>query len=291
MQRGIINRPAAIRILLEDGSGVLVDADPSTDVTVEVRDDLGVLVASGNASRLDTGCYQFAVTHGFYGVLTAEWTATIAGATHEGKEHIRLVNRRAVPLSTLRKDQTLAGLSTWDFLTAVDGAEDSLENALRFRIVTTADRARVQIARAQRVLRLPGPLYIQTVVSAERDGTELDVETIDVRDDALELPTSASWDFLTGAQTGTWLPGRYDLLIQHGLVETPADIQRAVTILARHNAATEGPYPDRASRIVSAETEIWFARSGPDSWFGIPEVDAVIAKRQQRLPISDNPSF
>jgi hypothetical protein len=290
-QRAVVNRPANVRFVIEDDAGDVLAADaPGPGVTVLDLD--GASAGSGTAVPDGTG-YRFGLSRAALGPVTAAWSAAVGGVPYSGTEAVRFVSRRAVPMSRLRGDQLLGTLSTLDFIDAVGGAEDALEAALRFRIVTTLDRISVEITRPQRVLRL-GPHYLQRVVAAKRDGVALDVSTIEVRADALELPTAGSWDFLTGwGPSGTWAPGRYTFDVEHGLIETPADIQRAVLLLARHNAPGQaaGAYPDRASKIISAETEIWFSRRSPDSYFGIPEVDDVVCARRLDLPIQDNTSF
>ncbi len=292
-QRAVVNRPANVRFVIEDDAGTVLTADAPPPVTV--RDSDGVQIATGTATAptAPNTDYRYAFSRAQLGLVSAAWSAQVAGVAYAGSETVRFVSRRAVSMSRLRTDAILGTLSTLDFVEAVGGAEDALENALRFRIVPTLDRVSVQITRPQRVLR-PGPHFLRCVVAATRDGDALDVSTIEIREDALELPTGGSWDFLTGgAPTGTWMPGRYTFDLEHGLAETPADIQGAVLLLARHHApgSRSTAFPDRASKIVSAETEIWFSRRSPESYFGIPEVDDVVCSRRLDLPIADNYSF
>lgn len=293
-QRSVVNRPAFLRFVVEDDAGNVLTADGRPWVAVRDLDGVIVPAPDGTANPPVSPDlhYSYAITGTQLGPVFAEWGASVDGVEYRGSESLRFVSRRAVPMHKLREDPILGVMSTLDFVDTVGGAEDALEAALRFRIVKTMDRIEVQITRPQRVLRI-GPHYVQGVVAATRDGVALDVSTIEVRDDSLELPTAGSWDFLTGSTTGTWAPGRYTFDVVHGLTETPADIQRAVRLLARHNApsATTTAFPDRASKIVSADTEIWFSRRSPDSYFGIPEVDDVVCARRLDLPIADNTSF
>lgn len=296
--RALLKRPSRLPLMVEDDLGTFVDADAPLVVTVKDVD--GTTVASGASTREDTGKYTYAFSRPTMSApLVAEGVGAVGGLEYVTTEVIRVVDRYSVPLSTIRRDPALKDFPAEDVRQALQDAEDAIEAALRFRLVTTMDRITVQISKPQRVLRLPGPNYIQRVLRASRvpaggAPVQIDPAGIAVRGDALELPTAASWDFLTGgASTATWLPGAYTFDLVHGLTETPGDLQNAVRMLARHyaNQGVDQRYPDRTAKIVSMESEIWFSRIGESDWFGIPEVDAVIRQRRMDLPIADNSTF
>lgn len=306
--RAVANRPATYRFSVEDDLGDLVDAtDPPTVTLTQMPQPApmsdpvpGVVVSTGPSTRDALGSYSYRFSRPALEVpLTASWAGTVGSDAYSGQETVRMVDRRSIPLSVLRQDAALANIAPADLLALLDGAEDALEKALRFRIVSTMDRFRVTTTHPLRVLRIPGVNYVQNVAAATRtlDPTgqviPIDPKTIAVRDDALELPTGSNWSFLTGGwPTAMWLPGTYVVDVVHGLTETPVDVVKAVRMLVRHYAANgTSNYPDRATRIVSAETEIWFSRSGPDTYFGIPEVDDVVKQLRLDIPLANNSSF
>lgn len=298
MQRAVLFRPANVRFTVEDDTGVLADLDTPPDPGCLVQDMNEDEVATGDAILdVSPGEYRFPFAPTVLGVHQAFLDGTLDGVSYSTREKIRVVDRRAVPLSRLRADSALADLSASAFLQAVSAAEDTMEHALRFRVVKTMDRVVVRLTQPQRVLRLPGggPFYIHAVNAGTFNGAYFDVSEIVSRGDALEKSGPGSWDFLTGGSpTGVFLPGEYMFDLEHGMLETPGDIQHAISILARHYApltAQDNAYPDRASKIVSADTEIWFARRGPDTWTGIPEVDDVIGAHRLHVPIADNSTF
>lgn len=279
MQRLVVSRPGNVRFVVEDDAGTLTAADAAPDV--DVLDAAGTSVSAGTATAEvpGPGEYLYAWRPTALGAYRVEVAAAVGGEAYALTDSVRVVDRRCAPLSKLRRDAGLADASDRDFVDAVADAEDALERALRFSIVTTVDRVTVQVPAGTRKLHLPdpGPRMIQEIVAATRDGVTIDPATIRIEDDVLVLPTPASWDFLTGTSTGVFPPGEYVLTVKHGMTETPGDIQKAVRILARHMLVdTSDHYPDRASKIVSADTEIWFSRRTSDTWFGIPEVDDVV---------------
>lgn len=87
-----------------------------------------------------------------------------------------------------------------------------------------------------------------------------------------------------------WLPGVYKAWLAAGWTDTPGDLAGACVLLARHYAQNPGSsYPDRATRVMTEQTDIWFARMGPDAPFGIPEVDAAIVRYRMPEPLPDDP--
>lgn len=285
MQRLVVSQPSAVRFALESDTGVLVDADTPPVVTIFASN--GDVAATGS-TVVDggTGLYKFPWTAPALGVYNAVFSGVIDSQAFFASEGVRAVSRRATPIRTIKADPELAELDDRDFLAAVAGAEEAMENALRYRIVETADTFGFRVLRARRDLLLPSgsPWYTSAVLALSRGTETLDPATVSVQNGILRLPTFGNWDFLTGAPTGTWIPGDYSISLQHGLPETPGDIQKAIRILARHmNPLREDTHPDRAKRITTAETDIWFSRGGAaGSWFGIPEVDDIVEANQAR---------
>lgn len=293
--RAATGRPVKIRFRLEDEGGVLTDADASTSVTVTVKDGAGTQIANGTATKESTGVYAYSLAaQSRLDVLSATATATLGGAAVTLTETIRLVDRRVVPLSVLRQSDELSTLSLADFLRAVDEAEDWITSVLNFSPVLTGSRKTLRQPDYTARLYVPGVFYPQVPYALSRNGvaySSTDLASMVVRSHALEFQTayfSGSYDPLLGTYGPAWPVGVYDVHLAHGLTETPNDLARATRKLAEHVAKTV-TYPDRATRIMTEASEIWFSTpDGQKRLTGLPEVDGVLMRYRIDPPFSED---
>jgi hypothetical protein len=293
--RAVTGRPVKIRFRLEDEGGTLVAADDSTTVDVTVADGAGVQLATGTATAESTGLYVFTLpAQTQLDVLTATATATLDGAQTTVTETVRLVGRRIVPLSVLRRSTDLADLSVPDFLRAVDEAEDWLTSCLEFSPVRTGERRTFREKCVTARLQVPGIYFPEAPYSLSFDGNPYNTEqlaTMTVRAHAIEFDTAyfyGGYDPILGAWGPSWQAGVYDVHLAHGMSETPSDLSRAAAKLAEHCAKQIG-YPDRATRIMTEASEIWFSTpDGEKRLTGIPEVDGIIIRHRITSPFSED---
>lgn len=294
--RAVTGRPVKIRFRLEDEAGTLTSADASTSVDVVVSDGAGAQVATGAAIEESTGVYVYTLpAQTQLDVLSAVATATLDSAQVTLTETVRLVDRRMVPLSVLRQADELSGLTTADFLRAVDEAEDWITSALNFSPVRTGDRKSFRQASYTARLEVPGVYYPAVPYSLSRNGTAYsasDLAAMVVRSHAIEFETayfdSAGYDPVIGSWGPAWQQGVYDVHLAHGLSETPNDLARACRKLTEYVAKTI-TYPDRATRIMTEASEIWFSTpDGQKRLTGIPEVDGVLIRYRIDPPFSED---
>ncbi|WP_344464209.1 hypothetical protein [Kitasatospora kazusensis] len=298
-------RPINVRWRLEDESGDLVAADVGTAVTAVVVDGSGAQLVTGQALQdgANAGVYLFSVPpQSRLDLLSVTFAGTLGGQTVTGTEQVQLVDRRVVPLSVLRQDQALSALPLLDFLRIVDAAEDAITNALRFSPVLMGERAEWRSRECVRLF-VPGIYYLHQIYALTRNDQDQltglpgsdPAQGVHVRDEAIERGYGYNfgtgyYDPILGVYAVPWLPGVYKGWVCHGWTETPADLAKAVLLLARHLAQTGATaYPDRATRIMTEQSEIWFSTpNGADRPFGLPEVDGVIVRYRVPEPLADD---
>lgn len=296
--RAVANRPVKIRFRLEDEGGVLTDADASTNVAVVVTDGAGGAIAggTGNAAHESTGVYTFTLASPptQYDVLTAKATATLGGDTVTMTEQVRLVDRRLVPLSTLRALPELAPLSLSDFLATVDETEDWVTSILNFSPVVTGERATFRLRDYTARLDLPGIFHPRDVYSVSYNDVVYDptkLSSLVVRSRSIEYQSAyytAGYDPVLGIWGPMFPPGVYSAWISHGKDDVSQEIVRAAKKLAQHSAKTSN-YPDRATRIMSEASEIWLSTpDGKTRLTGLPEVDGVLLRHRIDLPFAED---
>ncbi len=279
MQRFVLGQPGKIRFYLEDDEGEPLAVD---DATIEVRDLDDLLVAGPHlASTGDS--YSVVWQPLRLGLFTATLKGNLSGNPYETSLTVRVVGFRSVRVSALKQMEGLAHLDPADLIRHLDSAEEAMEEALGFRIATTVERLITRVGRDSMKL-ITGGTEVQGVEAVSRNGSSVDVSTVTLDGDSLELPTVASWGFLTGVTTNSWLAGDYQLDLRVGLPAPDGQIADAVVILTRHYAdrASASQVGDRTMKMQSADTEIWFSAGGPDNPFGLPEVDSVVTARRVR---------
>ncbi len=293
--RAVTGRPVKIRFRLEDEGGVLTDADSATTVNVAVLDGAGTPVASGAATRETAGIYFFTLAaQTQLDVLEATAVFTLGAAQVAVTEPVRLVDRRLVPLSVLRGYDELAELTLPDFLWAVDQAEDWITAVLNYSPTVTGDRKEFRLRTYSARLEVPGVYYPAVPYSlayndVAYDGTKL--TKLVVRTHALEYQTAyytAGYDPVLGIYGPQFPPGVYTAHLAHGLSEAPKDLVKAAASLTRHVAKTSS-YPERATRIMTEASEIWFSTPDGDKRpTGLPEVDGVLTHYRIETPFADD---
>ncbi len=288
MQRLVIGQPGKIRFYLEDDEGEPLEVE---DAAIEVRDPDGLLVF-GPSTASGTDVYATVWQPQRLGVFTATLSGTLGGDPYSTELEVRVVGFRSVRVSVLRSMEGLSDLEPADVIRHLDAAEEAMEEALGFRIATTVERMSARVGRDSMRL-ITGGTEVQGVESVLRNGSSVDVSTVTLDGDSLELPTVASWGFLTGTTTNSWLAGDYQLDLRVGLPAPDGQIGDAIVVLARHYAdrASASQHGDRTMKMQSADTEIWFSAGGPDNPFGLPEVDSVVTARRVRPVVARGMRF
>lgn len=284
--RAVAGRPSKIRFRLEREDGTLATADVSTSVAVSVLDGNGTEISTGTATEESTGVYAYTLLHrDTLDVLTVEFSATLDGEQHTHREHVRLQDRRLVPLSVLRSDENLSLLDVDEFLRVVDSTEDAITDALGFSPVIVGDRLLLRSPGAL-ALRFPQARYPAEVYTLTQNGDVIDTADVTVEDGSLTRDSYGYSDFLSGGPGGRtpWPAAVYESHLSHGWQETPADLQRAAESLAKYLAQTSN-YPDRAKRVMTEQTDIWLSSPGPDAPTGLPEVDAVLVRYREEATV------
>lgn len=299
--RGVAGRPVKIRFRVESEDGILTAVDNATTIPVTVKaGDGSTTVASGFATpEAQTGIYSFTLpAQTAMDTFTATATAVVGGSTYTLSERVQLADRRMVPLSVMRTDPVLSGLDTLTFMRVVDDTEDAFISALNFPPVVQGERFEW---RSDQCVRLfvpgvyqPQQVYALTCNDVDQLAGNYTPQQVHVRDGAIERGYGYNfgtgfYDPLLGVYAVPWLPGVYKGWIAHGWDHTPADLQKAAVVLARHIAQTTS-YPERATRIMSEASEIWFSTpNGSDRPFGIPEVDGAVVRYRMPEPLGMDP--
>jgi hypothetical protein len=300
--RAVSSRPNRVRFRFEAEDGTLAAATGAVTVTITAGDGATKILDSVAATAdTITGIYYVTLpVQSNLDVLTAVATGTVDSDEISVKETVQLVDRRMTPLSVLRQDSRLADLPLLDFLRIVDDAEDAITNELNFSPVLTGSRVDWRLGRHAVRLHVPGCYYPKLPYALSRNGQDQLTEqastsAVTVRDNALERGFGYAYglpyfDPILGAPGVPWINGTYSAWLAHGWDDTPSDLQNAVLMLARHYAVNgQSSYPDRATRIMSEASEIWFSKPGSDNPFGLPEVDAAVVRYRLPEPLAGDP--
>jgi hypothetical protein len=246
-----------------------------------VKDGAGVTLGGVSAvTKETTGVYKATIpARTLLDVLDVAWTVQVASATRVVRQKVTVTGERLAPLWMLREDDEMKDLSASSINRLSDVVETWFRRALHFPPVLEPNRQEWE-APACRDLLIPDVFYPQTIHSLVwSKGTtaeiEVDLSTVSIVRGALQrLPNLT---FLAGTYPAPdWLGGWYTVYCEHGLTDPPDDLRRAAATFARYVSRTNN-YPERATRVVSAETEITFSMPRPDRPTGLPEVDAVVA--------------
>lgn len=262
-----VGREVVYRVRVDDEGGTLVDPLPPptlavsdgaggavTGVSAVVKEAVGVYTARSPArTSLDR--------------LTATWTYTLDGYARTVTQYYDVVAGRVAPLWQIRQalaaEPELAAVPTPVLRQVSDAVEDWITRALRYPALPEHFRQTFANAGGGRALIIPGVVYPREVYTI--DGyTTTDMSGVSVLDGYI-IRDQAGFGPSTFTAWGTH--GRWDA--------PPADLVRAAVVLARYVARTSN-YPERATRVISQDTEIWLSTPSDDRATGLPEVDGAI---------------
>jgi hypothetical protein len=271
-------------------------ADSSTTVTVSVADPSGTVVASGDATSAGagTGRYTFVLPgQAQLGVLTATWSATIAGAAVQADDVVEVVGGFYFTLAAARaSDASLADTSRYPTarLAAVRHEVEVECEAItqrawvpRYRRVvldgtSTADLVLPDGGDEWRAgIRLRGVRTIRAASVAPRTGETAVALTADelaalavTRDGTLRRTNGRSW---------TEGVGNVVIEYEYGSDAPPADLRSAALIRFRWLATKpHSGIPDRATSFTPTEGGVYELSTAGAARTGIPDVDAAYAR-------------
>lgn len=280
----IRGQPLSLSVTVRDGGGALVDPGP---VTIDVRRWDGTLVTSGPMSGTGAAPRTLSLSPSHLPDVDL-FTVTVSGASFgTTTQTIPVVG---APLFTL----TEARAFDQGQLADPTRYPDELLVALRARI----REAFVNITGKRFV-----PELVEAVVSGTGTSTLVvpDVDVLNVR--AVWLRRGGSWQPLDPAQLasmmvlpygtivwtgGVWPDGPLSVRIVYeaGMERVPLEIRRAALKLAcSYMGALSSNLPDRALSLSDELGTFRLATPGfGGSFFGLPEVDAVLKRYQVRVP-------
>lgn len=259
---------ARLRVELEDPDG----EDLAGDVTVEVRDSLGILLAGGDADELGEGAYAFdldAEKTATIDRLTATWSSedAVAGRSEHdvvgGHFHTIKALRRMDPLEDADK------YPTEQLLECRDLAAYALEEACHVAFV---ERFATWSAIADGGAFLIPRIGIREIRWATIAGESVDLET-------LSLATG-------GAVHGLELPegSLVEVGFTFSLTEAPpARVARAARLIAREVAFEDEDAalsPRATSQSTDDGTFSLVTAGVAGAAFDLPEVNAVVSEYQ-----------
>lgn len=281
--RAVLNREIVARLRVDDEGGRLTDAD--TLPTVIVIDGDAVPVAGSVVAHENIGVYTATIpARTRVDRLAVTWAFQVGGFARTVATPVEVIAERLVPLWQYREDEVLADLPTPLLLRVADTVEEWFRNALKFPPVVEAWRGSWQEPYPTRRLRVPGVSYPQALYAlAVGTGagfttyTPSQLAVLRIQDTGIEK-TGGGVGFLEGNGRAWSFPdGTYTAYLSHGLSDPGDDLRRAATILGRYTARVSN-LPERARRILTAETEIDLSMPSPDRPTGLPDVDAVIGR-------------
>ncbi len=284
MQRILKGAPNTIQTTLLVGE-VLTDSSTAVTVTV-IRDDGTVLVTDAATTHPSTGVYQYTLTPTHTSrvdVLTAQWTATIAGEEMTLETFVEVVGGFYFTLADARaSDADL--VSTTKYTTAQirearDEVEDECETICGVSFVRRYRRVTLS-GDGCATLLLPN-LFVRSVFGISVGGVALTED--ELADVVVEDIGRVYW------RSGVFAQDRLnvDVMYEHGFDAPPSDVRRAALTRLQHRLfAKHTAVPDRATAFVAGEGgNFSLATPGKGgSETGIPEVDATYARHNYHVP-------
>lgn len=256
--------------------------DPTPDsADVEVlREDGTTLIDTTAATNQAGGRFDYTLTAShtaLLDVLTARWTATIGGQAQTLETHAEIVGGFVCSLAQIDAELGKAtddAVATYG-LETVRAARDAATEALETGQVFTPRYRRLTLDGdgSSDVLLPFRPL---SVTSATVDDTALT---------AGELAALKLYDSGLLYNPAGWAPGRsnVELKITYGHRYPPADVSRAVAVLAAH-LLKDGPFDDRGYGVTEDGGGVRLLTAGVQgAMFSIPECEAVA--RRYRVPV------
>lgn len=291
MDQVLRNTQPTIALNIADGNGNPIDVDPSTSITVTIRDSAGTTVTTGTATDDPNalGRYTFTVEVAFTGdmdVYTAEWDATLGGAAQKFYTTYEVVGGFIVSVAEIRAfDDAIANETDYPTARVVkarQAAEDRLELLCGRAFRPRGARATVSGDNSLDVW-LP-TIEIRRIVTGAIAGVAL--TSAELADLVVDTTGRISRQY-----AGIWTLGRRNVALhyEYGPDVAPEPIKRACLLLVRHFLVGSA-VPDRATSLTTGEGTFRLATAGREGPTGLPEVDAIINDYSVQLPTVGEPT-
>lgn len=278
-------RPLPVLMTTRDEDGVA--ANNTGDVTVQVLDEYGTVVASGtapNAAGNGTGEHTYtpptSVTNAL-GTYTVRFTYVLSGTTYRVEVPYVVYGAHLFEISELRETAPeLASAGDYparEIRRARDAATEYLERAAGVAFSARSRTFTVDGTGTSTILLPVG--QVNAVNSVYVD----DVQITDLDGLVVYPDGRLSWD-----DNGYWAAGRSNVTVDvdYGYEAVPAPVRRAAMILAVEYLVPSA-LPPRAMSQSTDLGEFRISIANPDAgrWTGIPDVDAVIQQFGLHRPV------
>ncbi len=256
---------------LSAATGLPVDATGTPTVTI-TREDGTALVTGANTTKVtgETGIYSYTLTPAQTAdldVLTAAWSGEVEGTSQTYTTEAEIVGAHLCSIAQIDAELNRGGTaSTYDIddkHAARNAATEAFESETRQAF--SPRYGRVSLDGTSGDLLLPHrPL---SVTSGTVDGTALT---------STELADLEVYDSGLLYNPANWATGRRNVVLKitYGHRYPPADVSRAVAILAAH-LLKDGPFDDRGYGVTEEGGAVRLLTAGVQgARFSIPEVEA-----------------
>lgn len=253
-------------------------ADPGT-VTYAVVNDAGTAVTSGTASGTGAAARTFSLTASHTAtvdVLTVTWTSATLGVL---VTQVEVVGGFVCSIGQI--DQVLArGGTASDYAVLVKEqartlATDAFE--LEAGVAFTPRYAHEKFrGEDSYTVTLPTPRVrsVRAVSVADTALTVDELADVDVDTKLGQVSRALGWP------TGSWGQRNIDVTWEHGWTTPPADVSRAVALIAGAILA-DGPWDDRGYGVTEGGGMVRLLTAGVSgAAFSIPEVQAALARHR-----------
>lgn len=255
-----------------------MDPSPQTP-PVAIKDGAGTAVTSGNATRVSTGLYSFALlpaSTGNFDIYTATWTPTISGVVNTFTTEYEVVGGFLFSLTEARgyQNSVLATAAVYPdslLIAKREVVEELFERNLQTAVVPRGRRAVVD-GTGERGLLLPN-VRVRKVNSITVDAvayTAPELATVVIDSDAgLLQRTSGSFSSANPRNISVWFEYGYD--------QPPAPLKEAGLEYLRYLCMPN----NEDVRVLSMANEFGttrYATPGLRYPTGIPRVDAVLIR-------------
>lgn len=287
MQRVLVGNDATTRTTFYSGD---TPADATGDVTVTVTRDDGTVLAGGTATNASTGVYEFDLADATHtsrlDVLTVTWAGLIAGSTQVKTTQVEVVGGFYVELGEIRSLPKLGDSGKFP-LEALEDARNWFETLAEEHcgVAFVPRYARDLVDGNDRYELLLNRLYPRSLIGVTVDGV-----TTSTTGWQLYPSGRLSRDHLGSfaVPTSTTIGRNIAVSYTHGYDRPPADL-RDVALLAIRDKLLADREGREAGRVLSQTNEFGgttrFALPGSDRPTGIPDVDTVLNRYVERVPV------
>lgn len=257
--------------------GVATDPAPDSATVQVLREDGTVLVATTTAPEGDgNGEFTYTLTPSHTALLdrlTARWTATVGGYAQTLETHVEIVGAHVCSLAdiatALNKGGQASSYSSELKQAARTAATEAFEREARVAFTPRYARETLD-GNGLTDLLLPTP----RVISARAISIADEALTVEELEDVQVTNTGELY------RPAGWPSGRRNLAItwEHGYVQPPADVSRAIVLIAAHTLA-DGPWDDRGYGVTDEGGAVRLLTAGvAGASFSIPEVQATLKR-------------